>query len=303
VSRVDEALRRLGGPGAANGPATDGQHLFDGGWAAGPAAPEQPDSKVSVADDEAVHHSDVGEAVRHSGSYRGLLTFSSQWKERLAAGPHGNTTLIEQFRRLAATMHQAHQAGGLRSVMVTSASPGDGKTLTALNLALVLSESYRYNVLLIDADFRRPSIASVVDLADGSGLTEALRAPREQKLALVNITSRLTLLPAGQPIANSIEALTSPRMRKILDEAAARFDWVLLDAPPVGAATDARLLTHMVGGTLFVIHAGKTPFLDVQKAIEAIGREQILGVVLNATDRPANESDYYYGAGAEAGGD
>ena len=179
--------------------------------------------------------------------------------------------------------------------MVTSASPGDGKTLTAINLALVLAESYRYNVLLVDADLRRPSIPNVMDIGVGIGLSETLRAQTERKLALVPITPRLTLLPAGHAIANSIEALTSPRMRQILDEASSRFDWVILDAPPVGPATDARLLAQMVGGTLFVIHAGQSQYPDVQKAINALGREQILGVVLNAVEHMP-ESSYYYGS-------
>lgn len=180
--------------------------------------------------------------------------------------------------------------------MITSASPGDGKTLTAVNLALVLAESYRYNVLLVDADLRRPSIPSVLDLSQGSGLSEVLRAPTEQKLALVPVTERLTLLPAGQPIANSIEALTSPRMRQILQEASTRFDWVILDAPPVGPTTDARILTQMVNGTLFVIHAGQTQYPDVQMAIDGIGREQILGVVLNGVEQTPSSDYYYYGA-------
>jgi capsular exopolysaccharide synthesis family protein len=224
----------------------------------------------------------------------GVQGFSSAWRERLASPPDGNAALIEQFRRLAATLHHAQQTNGLRSVMVTSASPGDGKTLTAVNLALVLTESYRSRVLLIDADLRRPSIHSVADIAEGSGLGEALRAPTEQRLALVPITSRLTLLPAGQPIANSIEALTSPRMRQILDEAATRFDWVILDAPPVGPSADARLLTQMVGGTLFVIHAGRTQCGDVQKSIESLGREQILGVILNGVAEKPLEGYYGY---------
>ncbi len=231
--------------------------------------------------------------IRPATAPLGILSFASDWRERLAGGPDGNPGLVEQFRRLAATLHQAQRTNGIRSVMVTSASPGDGKTLTAVNLALVLAESYRYNVLLVDADLRRPSIPSVMDLGDGMGLSDALRSVTEQKLALVPITPRLTLLPAGQAIANSIEALTSPRMQQILDEASTRFDWVVLDAPPVGPTADARLLTQMVGGTLFVIHAGQSQYGDVQKAIAALGRDQILGVVLNGVeDQPMN---VYYG--------
>jgi protein-tyrosine kinase len=286
VGRIDEALKRTTAGDANQAPASSGQ-LFAPAWTVtDPAADTAPTPEASAV---------LAPSVAGTEPSGGMVRFSSQWRERLAAGPDSDVGLTEQFRRLAATLHHAHLANGLRDVMLTSASPGDGKTLTAVNLALVLAESYRYRVLLIDADLRRPSIPNVVDLTEGSGLSEALIAPTEQKLALVPITARLTLLPAGRPIANSIEALTSPRMRQILDEAASRFDWIILDAPPVGPATDARLLAQMVGGTLFVIHAGQTQSPDVQKAIDAIGREQILGVVLNGVEDTGAEA-YYYGS-------
>lgn len=288
MGRIDEALKRTtaGTTGEPVEPVSGSGQLFKPAWsvADGEAAPEPPEVSTVLAP--------PGAAAEPAG---GMVRFSSQWRERLAAGPDSDVGLTEQFRRLAATLHHAHQTNGLRDVMLTSAAPGDGKTLTAVNLALVLAESYRYRVLLIDADLRRPSIPNVVDLGEGSGLSEALIAPTEQKLALVPITARLTLLPAGRPIANSIEALTSPRMQQILEEAASRFDWIILDAPPVGPATDARLLAQMVGGTLFVIHAGQTQSPDVLKAIDAIGREQILGVVLNGVEDAGAEA-YYYGS-------
>jgi capsular exopolysaccharide synthesis family protein len=291
VSRIDEALRRTG-TAIPDATAVPEQQEFVPAWSV--SAPDLQPNPATEAAPPAVVSRQFGTRVPATGE--GILTFSSQWRERLA-GPDGDPGMVEQFRRLAATLHHAHQANNLRSVMVTSASPGDGKTLTAVNLALVLAESYRYNVLLVDADLRRPSIPSVVDLSDGSGLSNALRSPTEQKLALVPVTSRLTLLPAGQPIANSIEALTSPRMRLILEEAALRFDWVILDAPPVGPTADARLLTQMVGGALFVVHAGQTQYPDVQRAIDAIGREHILGVVLNGV--VSTPHDGYYGVARE----
>lgn len=295
MSRIDEALRQARQGGTA-GPAAlepaagaGGQKNFAPAWslAEGAAAPV---AEVSEGESTSVLES----AVIARSPQGSPLEFSTAWRERLAGGATGNPELTEQFRRLAATLHHAQRTNGLKSVAITSAVPGDGKTLTAVNLALVLAESYRARVLLIDADLRRPSIPSVVDLGEGSGLSEALRSAREQKLALVPLTPRLTLLPAGQPIANSIEALTSPRMRQILEEAVTRYDWVILDAPPVGPAADARLLTQMVGGTLFVIHAGQTQYPVVQKAIDFIGRDQILGVVLNGVD--ARPGDPYYTA-------
>jgi capsular exopolysaccharide synthesis family protein len=286
LSRIDEALRLAKGKSREEKPELHDQRVFTPAWT------------VSDEDVKETEPSPVEDTGQRSAAPAkrpiGILSFSSAWRERLAGGPDGNPGLIEQFRRLAATLHHAQQNNGIKTVMVTSASPGDGKTLTAVNLALVLAESYRYNVLLIDADLRRPSIPSVIDLSDGSGLSEALRSTNEQKLALVPITPKLTLLPAGQAIANSIEALTSPRMQHILDEASRRYDWVVLDAPPVGPTTDARLLTQMVGGTLFVIQAGKTQYADVNKAISALGRDQILGIVLNGVDDEPIQP--YYGA-------
>lgn len=287
MSRIDEALRRSH-PGGAQTADTEpddaapAQKEFSAAWVLADQPRLGSGEPVTGTLPVATSGNDAPAA----------LSFSSSWRERLAGGPDSNPELTEQFRRLAATLHHAQRNSGLKSVMVTSASPGDGKTLTAVNLAMVLAESYRYRVLLVDADLRRPSIPSVVDLGDGAGLSDALRATKEQKLALVPLTPRLTLLPAGQAIANSIEALTSPRMRQILDEASARFDWVILDAPPVGPTADARLLTQLVGGTLFVIHAGQTQYPAVQKALDFLGREQILGVVLNGVE-PKNAEPYY----------
>lgn len=299
MSRIDEALRRMRKAEDEPVSVDDHQPLFQPAWqiSEGAAPPPRNGHAAHEAAGVTPAPAVVGPPVRRSGAAVG---FASSWRDRLASGAQGHPGLVEQFRRLAAQLHHAQQANGIRSVMVTSAKAGDGKTLTAVNLALVLAESYRGNVLLMDADLRRPSIPSVVDLGEGSGLSEALRAATEQKLALVPLAPTLTLLPAGQPIANSLEALTSPRMKQILDEAVTRFDWVILDAPPVGLTADARLLTQMVDGSLFVVRAGETQYDEVQKAIDALGRDQILGVVLNGVDEGLTGEYYYHAAsGAE----
>lgn len=289
MSRIDEALRRSKGPTSVDEPPEEQTEPFGAAWSvAEEAETRQPAPRTLVSRGAPARG---GQALAPDG----MLRLSTEWRDRLAASAHGDPGLLEQFRRLAGALHRAQKTDGLRSVMVTSAAPGDGKTLTAVNLALVLAESYRYNVLLIDADLRRPSIPSVMSLSDGSGLSEVLRATAEQKLALIPIAPGLTLLPAGQPIANSLEALTSPRMLQILKEAAQKYDWVIVDAPPIGPTADARLLTQMVGGTLFVVRAGQTQYAEVKSAIDVLGRDQIMGVVLNAVDGLVG-NQYYYGA-------
>lgn len=304
MSRIHQALQRTVGPSRSPGevPEPPDQELFSPAW---PAQPEDGTVPGTVVRPVGLSTAPPAAAAPAAGpapalgrapeSPVGYLGFSSQWRERLAAGDASDPGLVEQFRRLAATLHHAQQNNGLRSVMVTSAQPGDGKTLTAVNLAIVLAESYRYNVLLVDADLRRPSIPHAAELTEGRGLSDVLRAQQDQRVALVPITARLTLLPAGSPTTNSIEALTSPRMRRILEEAGQRYDWVILDAPPVGPTADAHLLTQMVGGVLFVVRAGVTPSPAVESAIKSIGRDQILGVVLNGVTDMAS-SHYYYAA-------
>jgi capsular exopolysaccharide synthesis family protein len=175
--------------------------------------------------------------------------------------------------------------------MVTSAASSDGKTLTSINLALALSGSYKRKVLLIDADLRRPSIAQALGLGHATGLSEALKATHDRKLSVVPVTPTLTLLPSGQPDPDPLAGLTSSRMRQILDEGAANFDWVILDSPPVGLLADANLMAGWVDGSVLVVRAGQTQCSQVQKALEAVGN-RLLGVVLNGVER--QHTDPYY---------
>ncbi len=201
----------------------------------------------------------------------------------------------EQYRRLAATLHHHQTDNGLKVVMIASAMMGEGKTLTAANLALTLSESYQRSVLLIDADLRRPSLNKVFGINGAPGLAEGLSALEEGKVTLHQVSPRLSVLPAGKPSSDPMAGLTSGRMRRVIDEARESFDWVILDTPPVGLLTDANLLAAMVDGTVLVVQAGSTPYDLVKRAVEAIGAARVLGVVLNRADTQAHGYGYGYG--------
>jgi len=221
-----------------------------------------------------------------------LARFKSEWRDRLALGPEVEPGLAEQFRRLAATLLQNQRGENIRSVMITSAVPADGKTLTAMNLSLILSESYKRRVLLIDGDLRRPTISVATNLSKAEGLSEVIGAADERRVPLVQLTETLTLLPAGRPNPDPLSGITSVRMQQLLREAMERFDWVILDTPPVGVAADAGLLCPMVDGTLLVVRAGRTPYKAIERALEAIGRDRLLGVVLNGVLEQDNSEDY-----------
>jgi protein-tyrosine kinase len=279
MSRIDEALRQAGrktpaapdseqGGGLADFPATLAESGAD--FVADPVTPV---------------------AIHKSTGRRGAMSVPP---ERLVTHANADSVVVEQYRRLAGILHQAQVERGVKVVMLASAQTAEGKTLTAVNLALTLSESYKRNVLLIDADLRRPSVGKVFGLPPASGLSECLKSSELQALRITNVTDSLGLLLAGTADNDPMSGLTSGRMQEIIEQAAAGFDWVIIDTPPVGLLTDAHLLSAMVDAAVLVIDAGTTQHPVVQRAIETIGRTKIVGVVLNRVEPRALEEASHY---------
>jgi capsular exopolysaccharide synthesis family protein len=286
MGRIYEALRRAGADQDAAVVNHDSEP-FVSPWPADERAGEQ--GRVNDARTTDPGRQRLGEVVNTfapilvegSADFTG---FSPAWRDRLVTAPNADPRLVEQFRGLAAILHRVQIAGKPRVLMVTSAEPGEGKTLTAVNLSLTLSSAYRRRVLLVEADLRRPSIREISQLKDLPGLSEALKNDVDARLPVIRVSEMLTILPSGAPDPMPMSGLTSPRMRRILADAAERFDWVVLDAPPVVPVPDAGLLCELVDAALLVVRARTTQHALVQKAIEVIGRERMLGVILNGVD-------------------
>lgn len=208
---------------------------------------------------------------------------------------------LEQYRKLAATLHHAQNERGIKVIMTASALPGEGKSLTAVNLALTLSHSYHKRVLLIDADLRRPTVQKIFGLPPIAGLNEGLKSKEDRPMALTAVSDRLMVLPAGRPESDPMSGLTSDRMRRLIVQAASVFEWVIVDTPPVGLLPDASLLADFVDGVLLVVRAGKAPFRMVKRTVDAITHQRILGVVMNAVDyaHDRNAGGYYEYYGGE----
>ena len=206
----------------------------------------------------------------------------------------GNTQSIEQYRRLAARLHVAQSEQKARVIMVTSALPGEGKTLSAANLALTLSESYRRQVLLIDADLRRPCVHDIFRLPNLGGLNDGVRSDAYRKVPLIKVTEHLTVLTAGRPDPDPMSVLSSNRMRQVIEEAGSTFEWVIVDTPPIGMLSDAHLLTSLVDTVLLVVEAAETPLDAIRSAVDVIGRDRILGVILNKADDALPHVRYGY---------
>jgi protein-tyrosine kinase len=226
------------------------------------------------------------------------LILDSAFRGKLVISEKLNAGTVEQYRRLAATLHQAQCNDGIKIVMIASALAGEGKTLTAMNLALTLSESYGRRVLLIDADLRRPALHKAFQLPNASGLNDGLKAGADRKLTVLEISPRLALLPAGKPEPDPMSVLTSDRMRRVIQEAASKFDWVVIDTPPVALLPDAHLLAAMVNVVVLVVDAGRTPCALIQRAIDSLDRGRIVGVVLNRVEdravSPGGKYERYY---------
>ena len=224
----------------------------------------------------------------------GPLRVGDADRNKLVVGDRTDGAVVEQYRHLAAVLHHAQKASGVRSVMVTSAMASEGKTLTATNLALTLSESYQRRVLLVDADLRRPRMREMFALPVGPGLTDSLTTAREGRLPVHQVTEHLWVLAAGHVVPDPMSMLASPAMKHLLDDARDSFDWVVVDTPPIAILPDANLLAAMIDTALLVVSADSTPYPMVQRAAQAIGQNRILGVVLNRAEK-AGMPVYNYG--------
>ena len=226
-----------------------------------------------------------------TGDRRQLGPLDVAFERKLVVGRKVSPIAVEQYRRLAGAVHDLQVDQGLKTLMVTSALPSEGKTLTVANLALTLSEACSRRVLLIDADLRRPFVHQVFRLPNARGLSDVLRSERGE-MPFLQVSEHLTVLPAGkldQPMA-----LTSDRMRVLLEQSAASFDWVLIDAAPVGFMPDAQLLARLTRAVLFVIAAHATPHTLVSRAIAELGPECVVGTVLNCVEEHNIPAAGYY---------
>jgi capsular exopolysaccharide synthesis family protein len=291
--RLDAALRLSGSPLGQVSTTRSDQEVFRSAWdaedaprrvAPEPVRPRPTVSAAPVAEPKPVsaHEPRIDD--------RGIQAHLEERAAKAIEWP----TFVEQFRRASAALIEAQQASSnLKVLLVASSTPGDGKTLTALNLALVLGRSYGRRVLLIDGDLRHPSLHRVVGVGNRSGLADALQAQSDVKLAVAPITETVTLLPAGPADPDPLRSLSSARMKRVIQEAAQRFDWVIIDSAPVDAVADAGVLATLVDGIVFVVRAGRSQYPAVKKAMQTLGHERILGVILNGVEGNWDETYYY----------
>lgn len=220
-----------------------------------------------------------------------------------AKGAGGQSPLLERgappafseaMRGLRTSVIFSSAVEGSRTVMVTSTAPSEGKTVVSTNLAEALAQAEQ-RTLVIDGDMRRPRVHEVFGFAQEPGLSNVLVGEVSIKSAIRQTgNSFLSALPAGHIPPNPAELLGSPKYRKLLEELGKDYDWIIVDAPPVMAVTDAAVISNGVGGVVFVVGAEMTPRRSAQTALEQLAgaRARIIGAVLNRVN--VKRHSYYY---------
>ncbi|SDN09145.1 capsular exopolysaccharide family [Fictibacillus solisalsi] len=213
---------------------------------------------------------------------------------------HNNpkSPISEQYRTIRTNIQFSSIDTQYQSIMVTSSSPGEGKSTTVANLAVVLAQQGK-SVLLIDGDLRKPTVHYTFKVSNIQGITNVLtRQISLEDAAVQTSVDDLSVLPSGPVPPNPSELLNSKAMEILVEEAKTRYDYVLFDTPPVLAVTDAQILANRCDGVVLVTSSGKTEKEAAIKAKELLdnANAKILGVVLNQKEMNENSYYYYYGA-------
>lgn len=195
----------------------------------------------------------------------------------------------EQYRALRYMVEQRHRTENLSILAISSAAVGDGKSMTALNLAGALGQAPEIRVLLVEADLRRPSIGPLLGFGPVGqrGLVDAILDPNLTlgQVAVVRPPFNLSIVLAGQTPPSPYEVLKSPRLAELLEDARANYDYVILDTPPMVSVQDCRVIARWVDGIILVVAAHQTPRRLIEEALNVMDPAKMLGFVFNGDDQ------------------
>lgn len=208
------------------------------------------------------------------------------------------STISEQYRTIRSSIQFATSGDRkIKTLVITSSGPAEGKSTTAANLAVVFADSGQ-KTLLVDADLRKPTVSRTFGLSNTTGLSNLLstRSRLQDEIQSIEVNN-LDILTSGPKPPNPSELLGSKRMDEVLQEANAAYDFIIFDMPPVTAVTDAQILSSRADGTLMVVREGVTRKDMALKAKDLldISNANVLGVVFNGKKKSTDTSYYYYG--------
>jgi protein-tyrosine kinase len=214
------------------------------------------------------------------------------------ANPDLSVHGAEQFRTLRSRLYQIRAAQPLRTLLVTSSLPSEGKTFVTNNLAQAIVRQPDRRVLIIDADLRCSRLHVPLGAPASPGLTDYLRGEVDEMAIIQHgLEGNLCFIPGGNQVTNPSELLSNGRLRALLDRVTPVFDWVILDSAPLLPVSDSSVLADLIDGVLIVVRAGQTPSPIAQRACQELRGRNILGVVLNAVGPQHAYGEAYYSSG------
>ena len=201
----------------------------------------------------------------------------------------------EEFRSLRTRLNHLQTQQDLHSIVVTSASPAEGKTFTAANLAMAQAQLTENAVLLADFDLRRPVIHNLFQADRSPGLSDYLLdgIPLESVIKRIGSTN-LYFLPAGSPVKNPLELLNLRQVKSLIHSLPRLFNWIIIDTPPLLFSADANLMATITDGTLMVVRIGATTYDNVIRAMQSLCENNVLGIVANGARASELYSKYTY---------
>jgi protein-tyrosine kinase len=227
---------------------------------------------------------------RRSASVEG----ASEFNKRRIALLQPDSYVAEQYRSLRGRIDSLASQRPLKTLAVTSANSGEGKSTCAVNLATVTAMSVGRSVLLIDCDLRRPKVHWTLGLQPQVGLAEVLLNQATVDEAIQKLDGiNLDVLPVRTIPSNPSELLASPEMKRLLEDVAGRYDRVILDTPACLGLPDAKSISEICDGLVMVVRAGVTPQQEVQAALDILDRRRVVGLVLNGSEATREQYGYY----------
>jgi receptor protein-tyrosine kinase len=224
-----------------------------------------------------------------------VVAFSPAPESHLLDLNNSHETPAEEFRTLRTRLNHLQTLQPLHTIVVTSPSPAEGKTFSAVNLALAQSHLAEASVLLGDFDLRRPIVHNLFQIDRAPGLSDFLTGQCSFAQALRKVESmNLYLLPAGSPVKNPLELLNMRQSRLLFEELPRIFNWAVFDTPPLLFSADANLLSTMADGTILVVKIGSTTFDNVTRAMQSLCENNVLGIVANGARASELYSKYTY---------
>jgi capsular exopolysaccharide synthesis family protein len=214
---------------------------------------------------------------------------------RIVAITQPNSAYCEEYRSLRTQILHKSQKQKLQSIVVASVGPSEGKSVTALNLSWLLAQTDGISALIIDSDLRKPSLTDYLGIETKIGLSQVLEGNCSIRDAIIRLEpAGLHLLPGGESRYDVAELLSGQKFKEILDQIREMFDYVIIDAPPLGIFTDAAVLINHADGALLVVRANQTAFKGLERVLEMLPRDRMIGAVLNQSEDTLISDSYYY---------